>query len=150
MFSSYLVIVPKLLKVGYENQLSVFIADVSQSVQVKFDLTLGQQHLQTQIICKPGATCNATLTLPTEFPIGAGELIITGTGGVTFEEQRNVIVYDNCHVLLVQTCASTYRPRDIMDIRVVATNEDFIPIENGELTVEIYVRAFFLIVSSLV
>ena len=87
-----------------------------------------------------GATRNATLTLPWEFPVGAGELTIVGTGGVSFEEKRDIIVYDNRYVVLVQTSASTYRPRDTMEIRVVAMNENLMPIENGELIVEIYVN----------
>jgi hypothetical protein len=52
--SSYLVIVPKLLKVGYDNQLSVFIATASQPVQVKFELTVGQQHIQGTTTVTPG------------------------------------------------------------------------------------------------
>jgi hypothetical protein len=143
--NSYLVIVPKLLKVGYDNQVSVFIAAASQPVEVKFDLTMGQQHIEGKTICKPGETRNATLTLPKEFPIGAGELTITGTGGIRFEDKRDIIVYDNRHVILVQTSASTYRPHDTMEIRVVATNENLIPIENGELTVEIYDAALKLV-----
>jgi hypothetical protein len=142
--SSYLIIAPKLLKVGYDNQISVFIASASQPVEVNFDLILGQKHFQVKTICKSGETRNATLALPKEFPIGAGELTIIGTGGLHFEEKRDVIVYDNCHVMLVQSSASTYTPRDTIEIRVVATNENLIPIENGELTVEIYV-SFYLI-----
>jgi hypothetical protein len=53
--SSYLVIVPKLLKVGYDNQLSVFIAAAaSQPVQVKFELWVGQQHIQGTTTVTPG------------------------------------------------------------------------------------------------
>ena len=92
-----------------------------------------------------GETRNATFALPSEFPVGAGELTITGTGGVTFEEKRDVIVYDNRHVILVQTSASTYRPKDIMEIRVVATNEELMPVENGELNIEIYDAALKLV-----
>jgi uncharacterized protein YfaS (alpha-2-macroglobulin family) len=73
-----------------------------------------------------------------EFPVGAGELTIVGTGGVTFEEKRDIIVYDNRYVVLVQTSASTYRPGDEMEIRVVVTNEELVPVENGEVLVEIY------------
>ena len=47
-----------------------------------------------------------------EFPVGAGELTIVGTGGVSFEEKRDVIVYDSRYVVLVQTSASTYQPGD--------------------------------------
>ena len=90
-----------------------------------------------------GETRNATMTLPKEFPVGAGELLITGTGGLRFEEKRDVIVYDNRHVILVQTSASTYRPSDTIEFRVVATNEELMPIENGECLVEIYVRPAF-------
>jgi hypothetical protein len=79
------------------------------------------------------------LTLPSEWPVGAGELRIVGTGGVRFEERRDVIVYEDSHVILVQTSSSTYRPGDILEFRVVATNENLIPIENGEITLEIYV-----------
>jgi hypothetical protein len=136
--NSYLVIVPKLLKVGYENQLSVFIAAASQPVQVKFQLIVGQQRLQNTTTVKPGTTCNASLVLPMEFPIGAGELIITGTGGVNFEEKRDIIVYDNSRVVLVQTSASTYRPGDQMEVRVIVTNEELIPVENEQLLIEIY------------
>jgi len=52
--SSYLVIVPKLLKVGFDNQLSVFIAAASQPVQVKFQLTIGQQTVQCTTTVTPG------------------------------------------------------------------------------------------------
>jgi hypothetical protein len=75
------------------------------------------------------------LVLPTEFPVGAGELTIVGTGGVSFEEKRDVIVYDSRYVVLVQTSASTYR--------VVATNEELIPLENNVVLIEIYVCFYF-------
>lgn len=123
---------------------------------------VGQRHIEDKIICKPGQisllfnkqkktffflgqTRNAALTLPKEFPIGGGELTINGTGGLHFEEKRDIIVYDNCHIILVQTSASTYRPDDIMEIRVVATNENLMPIEYGELIVEIYVNFYLFI-----
>ena len=79
------------------------------------------------------------MTLPKEFPVGAGELTIVGTGGLTFEEKRDIIVYDNRHVVLVQTSASSYRPGDKMEVRVVVTNEELMPVENGEVNIEIYV-----------
>jgi len=96
-----------------------------------------------KIIINLGSTRNATLTLPLEFPVGAGELTIVGTGGVSFEENRDVIVYDNRYVVLVQTSASTYRPHDTLEVRVVATNEQLIPIENCEVLIEIYVCFYF-------
>jgi hypothetical protein len=136
--NSFLVIAPKLLKVGYDNQVSVFIAVASQPVEVKFDLTMGQRHLEWKMVCKPGETRNVTLTLPKEFPVGAAEMTITGTGGLRFEEKRDVIVYDNRYVILVQTSASTYHPDDTLEARVIVTDENLIPIENGQLTVEIY------------
>jgi len=46
--------------------------------------------------------------------------------------------------MLVQTSASTYTPRDTIEIRVVATNENLIPIENSELTIEIYVSFYLM------
>jgi len=136
--NSYLVIVPKLLKVGYDNQLSVFIAAASQPVQVKFELTLGQQRIQATTTVTPGATRNAMLTIPMEFPVGAGELTIVGTGGVSFEEKRDVIIYDSRYVVLVQTSASTYRPGDTMEVRVIVTNEELMPVENGDALIEVY------------
>jgi hypothetical protein len=136
--NSYLVIVPKLLKVGYDNQLSVFIAAASQPVEIKFELIMGQKRIQCTTSVKPGETRNATMTLPMEFPVGAGELTIVGTGGVRFEEKRDIIVYDNRYVVLVQTSASTYRPSDTMEIRVIATNEELMPMEMGEALIEIY------------
>lgn len=136
--SSYLIIAPKLLKVGFENQLSVFIAAASQPVEVKFLLAIGQQRLSGSTTVKAGETRNATLTIPKEFPVGAGELTIVGTGGIRFEDKRDVIVYDNRYVVLVQTSASSYRPGDDMDIRVVATNEQLIPVESGAMEIEIY------------
>ncbi len=111
---------------------------------MKFVLTIGQYHLDNKIICKAGETRNITLTLPKEFPVGAGELTIIGTGGLNFEEKRDIIIYDNRHVILVQTSTATYRPRDTMEIRVVCTNENLLPVENGELIVEIYVNFYFL------
>jgi len=98
---------------------------------------------QKSIIINLGETHNATLALPLEFPVGAGEITIVGTGGVRFEEKRDVIVYDNRYVVLVQTSASTYRPSDTMEIRVVATNEELIPLESGEVLIEIYVCCYF-------
>ena len=91
-----------------------------------------------------GATRQVTLTLPKEFPVGAGELTIVGTGGLTFEEKRDIIIYDNRHVVLVQTSASTYRPSDKMDVRVVVTNEELIPVESAEVDIEIYVCCHYL------
>jgi hypothetical protein len=105
---------------------------------------MGRRHIEATTTCKPGETRNATLTIPREFPIGAGELTITGTGGLHFEERRDIVIYDNCHVVLVQTSASTYRPTDTIETRIVVTNENLIPMERGELTVEIYVSSFFL------
>jgi len=130
--------VPKLLKVGYENQLSVFIAAASQPVEVKFELILGERRIQCTATVKPGETRNATMVLPMEFPVGPAEMSIIGTGGVRFEEKRDIIVYDNRYVVLVQTSASTYRPGDMMEVRVVATNEELIPMESGEALIEIY------------
>ncbi len=68
---------------------------------------------------------------------------IVGTGGVSFEETRDVIVYDNQYVVLVQTSASTYRPGDTLEVRVVVTNEQLIPVENNEVLIEIYVYFYF-------
>jgi hypothetical protein len=85
------------------------------------------------------------LTVPRNFPIGAGKLIITGTGGLQFEERHGVVIYNNCHVILVQTSASTYHPTDTIEAHVVITNEILIPMEYGKLTIEIYVSSFFLL-----
>ena len=90
-----------------------------------------------------GKTRNAILRIPREFPIGAGELIITGTGGLQFKRRCNTIIYDNHHVILVQTSASTYRPHDTIEAYVVVTDENFIPMDSGEVTIEIYVSSFF-------
>jgi len=136
--NSYLIIAPKLIKVGFENQLSVFIAAASQPVEVKFELLIGQQRIHGLTTVKAGETRNATLTIPKEFPVGAAELTITGTGGIRFEEKRDVIVYDNSYVLLVQTSASTYRPGDDMEMRLVATNEELMPLEKSLAEIEIY------------
>jgi hypothetical protein len=136
--NSYLVIVPKLLKVGHDNQLSVFIAAASQPVEVKFDLMMGQQHIYSTVTVKSGETRNVTMALPMGFPVGPAELNIIGTGGVRWEEKRDVIVYDNSHVVLVQTSASTYRPGDDMEIRVVVTDEQLMPMETGEVLIEVY------------
>ena len=73
-------------------------------------------------------------------------MTIVATGDdVHFEETRQVIVYDNRHMLLVQTSSSTYRPSDTMEIRVVATNENLLPIESGFLNIEIYDAALKLV-----
>ena len=84
------------------------------------------------------------MVLPKEFPVGAGEMTIVGTGGVSFEEKRDVIIYDSRYVVLVQTSASTYRPGDTMEVRVVATNEELIPLENSQVLIEVYVCFLFL------
>jgi len=136
--NTYLIIAPKLLKVGFENQLSVFIAAASKPVEVKFELVIGQQRIRGSTTVEAGETRNATLALPKEFPVGAAELTFIGTGGATFEEKRDVIVYDSRYVLLVQTSASSYRPGDDMEMRLVATNEELIPLENSEAQIEIY------------
>ncbi|CAF1270619.1 unnamed protein product, partial [Adineta ricciae] len=91
--NSYLIIAPKLLKVGFDNQLSVFIAAASQPVEVKYELIIGQQRISGSTTVKAGETRNATITLPMEFPVGAAELIFTATGGIRFEDKRDVIVY---------------------------------------------------------
>jgi len=140
---------------------------VSELIEIQFNLIVGQRHVEQKINFTSGKisfifnkekkniflflgkTCSAAVTLPKEFSIGYGKLTINGTAGLNFKEKRSIIVYDNGHVLLVQTSASTYRPQDTMKIRVLATNENLVPIQNGELTIEIYVRLFF-IVSSLV
>jgi hypothetical protein len=89
------------------------------------------------------------LALPWGFPVGAGELTIVGTGGASFEEKRDVIVYNNRYVVLVQTSASTYRPGDSLEVRVVTTNEELIPLENGEALIEIYV-CFYRLTSAII
>jgi len=140
-------LVPKLLKVGHANQLSVFItSSTRQSVSVDFDLRVGEELIRNEIIVKPGETRNVTLTLTKDFPVGAGELFVRGEGGeVKFEEKHHLIIYDNRHVLLVQTSSSTYRTKDEMSIRVIVTDEHFLPLETEELLVEIYDAALKLV-----
>ena len=147
LFSSYLILVPKLLQVGDENPFSVFITPSSnESVRVRFDLRVGEHHIQSEILVGPGQTRNGTLTLPGDFPIGVGELLVRGEGGeVNFEEKHPLIIHDHRDVLLVQTSASTYRPSDRMKIRVLVTDEHLIPRENNELIVEIYDAALKLV-----
>ncbi|CAF4442692.1 unnamed protein product [Rotaria sp. Silwood2] len=48
------------------------------------------------------------------------------------------MVYDYRYVVFVHTSAFTYRPDNIMEIRVVATNEEFMPIENDEFLIEVF------------
>ena len=145
-FSSYLVLVPKLLRVGHDNQLSVFITpSTSRTVEVRFDLHVAEHHIQSQVLVQPGDTRNGTLLVPRDFPLGAGQLTVCGEGGVQFEEKHQVLIYDNRHVLLVQSSASTYRPGDQMKVRVVATDEHLMPMESNELIVEIYDAALKLV-----
>jgi hypothetical protein len=113
----------------------------SNSRSVFFDSLLS--FLNKKKIIYLGTTRNATLVLPMEFPVGAGELTIVGTGGVSFVETRDVIIYDSRYVVLVQTSASTYSPGDTMQIRVVATNEELIPLENSQVLIEVYVCFYF-------
>jgi hypothetical protein len=74
--NSYLIIVPNYFKNGYDNHISVFIAATAafKPVKVICDLTIGQQHFPNTTRCKLGETCQVTLSLPKEFPIGRGEL----------------------------------------------------------------------------
>jgi len=143
--NSYLIITPNLFKIGCDNKLSIFIAALYPPVEIKFNIQIDENIFQRKTICKPGETCQVTLSLPVEYPVGAGELTITVTDGVQFEEKRDIIVYDNRHMLLVQTSASTYRPHDTMKIRVVATNENLMPIEYDELIVKIYINFYLFI-----
>jgi hypothetical protein len=102
-----------------------------------------REPIKSKTTVGKGETRNATLKIPRKFPIGAGELIITGTGGLQFQARCGTIIYDNRHVILVQTPASTYHPHDTIEARVVVTNENLIPLKSGNLTIEIYVSSFF-------
>jgi hypothetical protein len=104
---------------------------------------MGRESIERKTTVNQGETRNAILDIPRGFPIGAGELIITGTGGREFQERRDTIIYDNSHVILVQTPASTYHPHDTIKVRVVVTDENLIPLKRGTLTIEIYVSLFF-------
>ncbi|CAF3353066.1 unnamed protein product [Rotaria sp. Silwood1] len=134
-----------LLKVDYDNQLSMFIAAGLPSVEITFDLMVKQKHFKHKITCNPGKTHKATLTLPKEFPLGAGELTLSGTGGLHFNEKHDIIVHDNCHIILVQTSASSYHPGDTMKVRVIVIDEYLRPIEYGEVILEIYDAAHKLV-----
>ncbi|CAF1516777.1 unnamed protein product, partial [Didymodactylos carnosus] len=138
--NSYFIVLPKLLKVNYENQLSVLITtQVEQPVDVTFDLVVSsQQRIQARVTCQPGETKNVILSLPEHFPVGGGELTIRGTGGIQFSQKRDVIVYDNRYVLLVQTSSPSYRPSEFMELRVLATKVHLMPIERGVVDIEIY------------
>jgi hypothetical protein len=59
----------------------------------------------------------------------------SSTGGLDFEGKHDIILYDNCHVILVQTSASIYHRNDTMEIRVVVTNENLMPIEHDDLII---------------
>ena len=54
IYSSYLVIIPNLLKVDYDNQVSVYIAEMSEPVEIKFDLMVNRTHTEDKITCKLG------------------------------------------------------------------------------------------------
>ena len=53
-FSSYLIFAPKLFKVGFDNQLSVFIAAAPQPVEVKYILTVGPKRVEGKISVNAG------------------------------------------------------------------------------------------------
>jgi hypothetical protein len=138
---SFLIITSNLFKIGCDNEVSIFIVDdLVSPVEITFNIQVGENVFPIKTMGEPGKTRKVTLTLPKECPVGAGVLTVTGKGGLQFEEKRDIIVYDNRHAILVQTSASTYRPLDTMEIRVVATNENFIPIEYVELNIQIYVN----------
>jgi len=133
--NSYLVVLPKLFKVNYDNE---FMVVCVKPVEISFELVLGQQRLQRKLSCLEGESRNVTFPIPKAFPIGVGELTIQGRGGIEFMEKREVIVYDDRYILLIQTSSSSYRPNDTVEFRVVATDENLIPIESAEVTIEIF------------
>ena len=170
----YLITVPKFLKVACDNQFSVYNAANVQPAKIHFELVLGKECINGITIAKSyispwikdrgflvkktgtiilGQTCNVTLTIPDKFPLGTGQLTVIGTGDLRFQEKRHIIVYDNRYVIRVQTSTSIYRPGDMMQIRVVGTNEELIPIENDEVLIEISVYldlVFFEIMNTII
>ena len=107
---------------------------------MKFELKVSSSHLQKTLTCNPGSTCTATFRPPPFFPTGPGEVTVTGTGGWTFTQKFNVNVVNARFNLLVQTSASTYRPSDIMEIRVIGLDEKYIVLDDQSVDIEIYVR----------
>ena len=120
----------------------VSISKASGPVNIKLELLTSRAPVEGTTTVERGKTRNAILRISREFPIGAGELIITGTGGLQFERRCDTIIYDNRHVILVQTSSSTYRPYDTIKAHVIVTNKKFIPMAYGEVTIEIYVSSF--------
>ena len=55
IFSSYIILLPTLLKVDYDNRVSVFVAATApESLTVKFHLIVNQKPIESKITCKAG------------------------------------------------------------------------------------------------
>lgn len=77
---------------------------------------------------------------PGSFPTGPGQLTVTATGGWQFTKIYDVNVLGARLLLMIQTSASTYRPSDTMEIRVIGLDNKYIALDQQSVDIEIYVR----------
>lgn len=139
LFSSHCQL-PSFIEVDFNNQITCIIPNnVNGPVNVKIELTVGSNHLESTNTCQPGVSCTITIRPPSVFPTGPGTLMATGTGALNFQETKSIVAHDMHIILLIQPSASTYRPGDTMVIRVVATDENLIPLSDKSVDIEIYV-----------
>ncbi|KAJ8318519.1 hypothetical protein KUTeg_003610 [Tegillarca granosa] len=109
--STYLVSAPNLIRPGMTYGLSVSILKSTSAVNVKVTLILKPTNkviVSTSGSLKQGETKVLSLDIPTDIANGPYALTVEGSGGLTFNRQRDIAFRGNDVLVLIQTDKAIY------------------------------------------
>lgn len=140
LFRNCTVMIPSLFKVGRDNPIPCLIHPrINGPVEMTFELKVNNSTFPVNGSCQPGESCTINMRLPKSFPTGPGTVTTTNNRGLDCGKPEMVDVQRRNLSIIIQTSASTYRPGDTMEISVIATNENLMPLNDKPLRLEIYV-----------
>jgi len=140
---TYAVVAPKTMRPGssYECTVTLF----SGAIPVTFNVKLQEANTQTVLI-SGSATLTAPLQpqsqtisfqIPAYVPPGSYYLIVAGSGGQTFSQNKSVNVATKRLSIFIQTDKSLYKPGQTVLFRCIAVYSSLLPYKD-EINVTVY------------
>ncbi|KAL4228109.1 Ovostatin-like [Mactra antiquata] len=127
--SGYIFTFPQELQIGADNVFCLELYSIQKSVDLTLSLTCyGRSEEFHSIAFRSGKPDCFKWEIPRTLSSGTCKLNITGQGGYTFTEDKDITLVDNHYITYVQTDKPVYKPGDTVKFRVLTVTKDLNPV----------------------